>query len=971
MTNPAKLAAMLRFHLSELSPQNAHHQFEHLARHVARARLYSNILPATGPVSAGGDGGKDFETFRTYLAVGRDPGSAFANHASGARVVAFACTLEKKIEPKIRKDMETISVGGGIDELVVFCEANVPVGKRHKLIAEAKDKGFDLQIFDGNTLAELLTEPDLFWVAEEYLKVPAEFFPVVSRDEGYLQHKREWANRSVIPISMADFVAVKSGLRKATFDPDARPDLGFWLRQMESFLCKEAPRGLLRSALYEIAVASLRGRNDLSDQADHLADYFGDLDEFLSIGDLTDATTLLIYSFGAFWLGNYHADGTDLYQWRVKIEQALETCFAVANGPGQRAGLLNILGMLELTPKKPGSTPELSDALQRWQSMLDYVEEAPLFPLESFADYIIKIVGTYGSDKALEDLANRVEDMFASRAGTAAAGKKAVDRALSLIERDEATAAIRVLHAAKAKWFSGEMMGSVVRILLLLSEQYCRLGLAYAGKYHAMVGAFLARYEPHGEMRQLEPECLMALVNAEEAAGNSFGFLQLLPLYLDSHVRNDDRPLEMERHPELSQNFGQLAALLGFLGRGNPSARTALDPTISIWPEPIRVPIIEAAAAKDGFWVNGTWDEAWAELEEALLDRPFGDLGQERCVRWQALGLEWSCHFANDYRTTPHAEQLISELQLIACAMADRDQGLVPCSIELHVSIGDSAMQGVRVTGPTPEDRSLRISVSDVDRGPEQSIDAMVVFGTAMRACSVLDDAALMEAFDRDPLDALFVGRPYCELYREFMPSAIFDEATRLATSPLDPDRSFKCRAGRRVDWFGGPGPNFVQARAEEDIRRRYDWARRALRFTLDRAMDDREFLSRLLILHQEGRTDWEILSVLNNIAVAARGFSPERMTPEIGEQAQRAMEFVEQPSDALSAETFSAFNIENYSKAFVGAFAGSWELHWPECAMYDEMEEFLVARYGLRSMDLPDDMRLDWEAIERKLTQV
>jgi hypothetical protein len=93
-------------------------------------------------------------------------------------------------------------------------------------------------------------------------------------------------------------------------------------------------------------------------------------------------------------------------------------------------------------------------------------------------------------------------------------------------------------------------------------------------------------------------------------------------------------------------------------------------------------------------------------------------------------------------------------------------------------------------------------------------------------------------------------------------------------------------------------------------------------------------------------------------------------MTPEIREQALRAMEFVEQPSDALPAAAFSAVHIENYSKAFVGAFVGSWELQWPECAMYEQMEAFLVARYGLRSVDLPDDMRLDWEAIERELTQ-
>ncbi|BCH18875.1 hypothetical protein MesoLjLa_57260 [Mesorhizobium sp. L-2-11] len=42
MVNPVQLAAQLRFHLSELGSRNAHHEFEHLARHLARARIYSN-----------------------------------------------------------------------------------------------------------------------------------------------------------------------------------------------------------------------------------------------------------------------------------------------------------------------------------------------------------------------------------------------------------------------------------------------------------------------------------------------------------------------------------------------------------------------------------------------------------------------------------------------------------------------------------------------------------------------------------------------------------------------------------------------------------------------------------------------------------------------------------------------------------------------------------------------------------------
>lgn len=59
---------MIRLALGTLAADNAHHQFEQLCRHLARYRIASNILPATGPVSADGDQGRAFETFRTHLA---------------------------------------------------------------------------------------------------------------------------------------------------------------------------------------------------------------------------------------------------------------------------------------------------------------------------------------------------------------------------------------------------------------------------------------------------------------------------------------------------------------------------------------------------------------------------------------------------------------------------------------------------------------------------------------------------------------------------------------------------------------------------------------------------------------------------------------------------------------------------------------------------------------------------------------
>jgi hypothetical protein len=103
--------------------RNAQHEFEHLCRYLARARVHSNNLPATGPVGSGGDQGRDFETFRSQVAY--PAVSNFKDVASDAKVV-FGCSLDKRIERKIGADIRSITTRGGpVERVVYFCESNL------------------------------------------------------------------------------------------------------------------------------------------------------------------------------------------------------------------------------------------------------------------------------------------------------------------------------------------------------------------------------------------------------------------------------------------------------------------------------------------------------------------------------------------------------------------------------------------------------------------------------------------------------------------------------------------------------------------------------------------------------------------------------------------------------------------------------------------------------------------------------
>ena len=84
----------IRFALANLSERNGQHEFEHLCLHFARHRICFNILPATGPVGGGGDQGKDFETFRTFIHSLGD--EKFAAVGEGKKL-AFACSLQEQV----------------------------------------------------------------------------------------------------------------------------------------------------------------------------------------------------------------------------------------------------------------------------------------------------------------------------------------------------------------------------------------------------------------------------------------------------------------------------------------------------------------------------------------------------------------------------------------------------------------------------------------------------------------------------------------------------------------------------------------------------------------------------------------------------------------------------------------------------------------------------------------------------------
>lgn len=157
MAGSAEYRQRVRYALAQLTAANGQFIFEELCFALARVTVTSNIQRATGPVGAGGDQGRDFETFQSRLGHVGSVGAAAGVEPDDR--ISFVCTLQRSgVEQKILSDVERCLEGAAPPTRVyAYCEQDVPIGRRHRLLDQvASDFGISLEVLDGNAIADLL-----------------------------------------------------------------------------------------------------------------------------------------------------------------------------------------------------------------------------------------------------------------------------------------------------------------------------------------------------------------------------------------------------------------------------------------------------------------------------------------------------------------------------------------------------------------------------------------------------------------------------------------------------------------------------------------------------------------------------------------------------------------------------------------------------------------------------------------------
>jgi len=873
MSEIRSVIQQIRFSLSNLVAQNRHYDFEDICRHFSRNRLGLNILPATGPVSSGGDQGRDFETYEILPEIiSQSEGRLISGSA------AFACTTQKNsILNKIKDDVQKIiEKGNKVDIIYFFSLENVVVSKRHQVQKWSQDTySVKLEIFDGEFLAESLSDKDLFWIAIEYLQIPSSLYPF-SEDIDYLKTKEKWEKTDITAPNYAIFDELRNLGRRCLFDKDTKQDLLFWLSKLEQLLKFDYSQKFKRKVLYEIVALRIRGTGSLLGWEKYVRQYFDLSDTFNNQVEAQEACVVVTFTYGSMIRRVSDFTEEEIKEWRKLIEDYTEVELKKEYPKTIQAAVYELKGYLLLTDPYDRKVDE---GLDWWIKLSSLIKETPLFPLERFSDVLIAMIDFVGDNPKYEQLNQTIDSLLGERVGDFAVAQKCRDRAIVYRKKGELLKSLRELHKVKVAWYAHETLYGSLLSMLLIAETYFDLGLIYAAKHYALAVAFIAQRAREEKEKVFIPRGLSALAEYEYSNGEWAHFLEHANLSLKT-LAIFTKGLDDENAGKIYEKMTFYTSLISTFTDilENNILSTYVNNKIKEFNTEIMKEITEdlIPMAKDS-WSKMKTEVILQKIQSEFKNYPFNDVGRERIVRFNAFGTTWQFNWKNGLLETAKSEQLISILQIFFVECIERDLFLLKSDVLVKISLGDE----YKVQSQHQEDRFVWLVVlpqktpsnqEEIERYYNEALGIAIQIFSELSLIPRDKIVRLLEnLFEEGFVNKVFAGNSYEVLFIDLVPKDLYDEILALNKIFYLANLDFAYQTHELLGWKDSVISAYNKKKSEELIRERYNNSIVPISLTIQRLKSTSFFLETVKRLKLEGWKDWHILMAIALIAANYR----------------------------------------------------------------------------------------------------
>ncbi len=865
---PETIAKIVGYALSELSSDNAHHEFEHLCRHIARRRICSNILPATGPVSGGGDAGADFES----LPVRMESSSSRYWQMTSVDKVLFACSFNRNLKKKVAADVAAAAqYPEPVDTLYFFYNRPVKIADRNKLKAAALEiHGIKLEIIDAKAIAEFLADPELLWLAERYLSLPCEIILSASAQKPVWYDSLLAGGEQSAPDTLDTFFQLKSAVRHATAVAERHSDIPRLITHLRRFRAHTSP-AIARKAFYEEFVAALRGLNAAEGYEFQVVDYLSAIETLSEPQELEDAAVLLGYARGATARGILHLDESQLKRFRETLLSRLdrvtpkEPCFV-------RCSLLFTKGYAELgraylDHEIPEDTrfdhfvQSVQKVVTTWSNLLREAAEVKLFPVERLTS-TVNFFYPYIDTEWFSAFASELDRVVAERAGAECTANALAERGSALLEDEQHMRSLQTFHEALRLSQSAESQRPAVVICLQLAELYKYLGLSHAAKYYGFASCYAALSFPDDELRELAAVGLGVACEADYVSGASLLFFLTYRWFASTASQFRIAGTETYRQEKWAtvDYYAVLLARASMLFGPDLHQLIVARLKLGGGEEPYRTYQSELDAMFAEF--AGDTQALSKSYGEQGTAAPFSDFARRRTTAWKQLGIEWSVVWPTDFEHERCGEAFCAVVQIVCAALGKKELSTAAERIDIELSVKSTGF----AVKTLPSNATLKFSVTLNPASDDLLRDYITaVYVILMRASAMPEEAfkaRFEDEFENGLLHRVGVYTAPHEAFRQFYDRDEYD-----AMHQCDPEEARVAvnlvRAHAEVAGVPALHPDFDEADVLKQVENRYRRIQAEFPFTLQQLTKDAVFLGLVAELRQEGWKDWHILQAV------------------------------------------------------------------------------------------------------------
>jgi hypothetical protein len=506
---------------------------------------------------------------------------------------------------------------------------------------------------------------------------------------------------------------------------------------------------------------------------------------------------LLSYVASAVKLNRINIDPDNLASWRDALDKTIQSKLEAINAPYNSALLYRAAGNLCLVPDF-SKTPifDFRSAFNHWLTLLKFVPEAPLFPLEDFSESLDNMDSIFDffslksktTDLYIE-LTSKIDEELNKRYGSQSEAEKKLKRCIRAQEKGHLVISARYAQRASKLFVLGENREGALFSLRMLSFLYAELGMFWASKYASLVYALFNLNQTSDKKREYLPDALFHIFYSQFLDGSWNEALKTGGLAVRAHLVFEEDPWNLDKHTLVGDSILNILSILnyGFHNSSN-STQMAIKEYIEEYG-------FTTFVDEDFYNVSKI---KCNEIPEDIHSGLFVDVGGTQVTRFSMYHLDWKISWKKSYHDEAINEQFVATLQIVLLQFWNKVKFFGTGKVDVYLHHGQKFL----VKKSNPPGNNLRLDVTFTKRSKNHQVapkEMLLAIPALLQEISYLPkelfEVYLNKEFYsdlKDMVQQINIGYDYREAFLEIIPEGEYPvqweptiKCVRATTPPL------------------------------------------------------------------------------------------------------------------------------------------------------------------------------------------